>query len=1315
MVFAMATTTHSYDDYTVAWICALPLEKTAAVLMLDTQHPPLPKAPSDENSYTFGDIQGHNVVIVCLPLGMYGTNSAAVCVTQMKTTFPSIRCALVVGIGGGAPSSEHDIRLGDVVVSKPTADHGGVIQYDYGKALVGGRFQRTGTLNKPPTVLLNAIAELDSRYQRGEGRINTFLSAALASSSVGTEFFVRPQDQEDLLFRSGYCHADESKSCNACDRAQLLGRPSRRVAHPFVHYGTVASGNQVMKDGNKRQQLSETDQILCFEMEAAGVMDQIPSLVIRGVCDYADSHKNKKWQSYAAGVAAAYGKELLSVVEPQRGGSVKNKKFDQYSEDISFAIQNDLLPYAPQAAFDGLNIHDVCLQNTRVQILREITDWATAPSGSHRQPIFWLNGNAGTGKSTAAKTIAASLARKKKLGGSFFFNIADSQCSCLDLFFTTLANHLIHYQPKVGRRILDAVKNHHMIKKASFESQWGQLILGPVAEADPAGSPIVLVIDALDECIGGRKRHSDILLAMLAELAQDDQVQLRVLISSRPEALRFHRIAKERIHEVNLHYAVDGERDVSYFLYCRLDQIRGLFCPEDKDWPDTEDVLAIQRQGGNLFVYVAAVCRLLRESELDYDRKLKDIARSTNTGVDALFDIYRRILFNAIPSDHSYNASDPFCSAVTLILGTIIVLREPLSSAEIDEFLIWEPPQFPARRIIPLIPSIFETLDKGPMTPETAIRLYHPSFRGFFVHKSRLGQPFWTTAAAAHTYVLRNCYAIMDATLKMDFYGLNDPGILAAEMYSDSADRSLPSLLCYACRSWVYHFLEGNLEYCYEATVQFLEVHFLHWVESMALMGEIADAVSLMTALRDLPTQVSAEGMLIPASNSGPEMCFHSFKWQRGNINQTAISPSGQRVASISNAAVVSYWDLEMGKSHLLEPELDIYHRKYLTSCGDDRLIALNDSGNIIVWDIGAEGPRHIIIEPASRVSGGIIASSSSEILVSSHFQGSLAVWDVTERRQEVHHTVCHDQLERLLFLSDGRLASVSVTTARIWNALTLEMMNEFHYPEIENSYYEISPEGLLAGARDSIIYILDLNTGLSWHCPQIHRGEITLLKLGSNGLLASGSRDGLVCVWNIKTGQPLHQFNIHKDRVYFCDALLNDDFLAMSEIKGQIFVWELSTGVCHLLHGHTAIVTFALSENGRLVSFSGHGHVRIWSCTTWACEVALLDVVSGVDYSALDKQLVISQDRIYATWTYSVFMHDLKTKERKRIRDIDLVDPTILAAIGREELWYCDTDDQGNWIKYGAQRLLCLPDYGWVMDYRVSGNTLAVGYGVVV
>lgn len=220
------------------------------------------------------------------------------------------------------------------------------------------------------------------------------------------------------------------------------------------------------------------------------------------------------------------------------------------------------------------------------------------------------------------------------------------------------------------------------------------------------------------------------------------------------------------------------------------------------------------------------------------------------------------------------------------------------------------------------------------------------------------------------------------------------------------------------------------------------------------------------------------------------------------------------------------------------------------------------------------------------------------------------------------------------------------------------------------------------------------------------------MLKLGSNGLLASGSRDGLVCVWNIRIGQPLHQFNIHAGGVYFSAALLNDDFLAMAEHEGDIFVRELCTGVCHLLQGHTEYADFATPANGRFASYDSHGNVRIWSCNTWTCEVALSGVLPGVDNSALFGSLAFTQQQIYAPWEYSVYTHDLQTHERRVINDIDLVDPNILAGLGRAGLWCCETEYEGNWIKYGGQRLLCLPDYGFIVDCPVYGNTLAVGYG---
>ncbi|KAJ5802105.1 uncharacterized protein N7503_004555 [Penicillium pulvis] len=139
------------SDYTIGWICALPLEMAAAKAALDELHPRLPVSPNDHNIYTLGAIKGHNITIACLPSGIYGTTSAGIVASHLTTTFAALRFTLMVGIAGGVPHTRTaDIRLGDIVVSKPTGTTGGVIQYDYGKTLTSGRFQRTGCLNKPP-------------------------------------------------------------------------------------------------------------------------------------------------------------------------------------------------------------------------------------------------------------------------------------------------------------------------------------------------------------------------------------------------------------------------------------------------------------------------------------------------------------------------------------------------------------------------------------------------------------------------------------------------------------------------------------------------------------------------------------------------------------------------------------------------------------------------------------------------------------------------------------------------------------------------------------------------------------------------------------------------------------------------------------------------------------------------------------------------------------------------------------------------------------------------------------------------------------
>lgn len=300
----------SYNDYTVGWICALSVEIQAAMLMLDERHPSLPSVLNDQNTYVFGRIGKHNVVIASSLSG--GTGSATIVAVQLLSRFPSIRFGLMVGIGGGIPSKNVDIRLGDVVVSQPTDTFGGVIQYDIGKMSSSGPIERKGMLHRPPRILLTALATLQAHHSTEDSRVGEIISN-LQVTPQQMRLMSRPT-QDDCLFQAEYDHHWENGTCINCDRSKLLPRPPRESKEPVIHYGLIGSTNQVVKDGRVRDWLARDLGICCVDMELAGLMNYFPGLVIRGICDYADSHKSKKWQSYAALVAAAYAKELLLTV-----------------------------------------------------------------------------------------------------------------------------------------------------------------------------------------------------------------------------------------------------------------------------------------------------------------------------------------------------------------------------------------------------------------------------------------------------------------------------------------------------------------------------------------------------------------------------------------------------------------------------------------------------------------------------------------------------------------------------------------------------------------------------------------------------------------------------------------------------------------------------------------------------------------------------------------------------------------------------------------------------------------------------------------
>ncbi|KAF3208107.1 hypothetical protein TWF106_011540 [Orbilia oligospora] len=387
----------SRNDYTVGWICAIPIEIEVARKILDGIHPKLKVPADDENCYEFGEINGHNVVISWLPRTKYGTTNAALVANCMRKTFKRLRFGLMIGVGGGAPSPFNDIRLGDIVVSQPTDRSGGVIQYDFGKAMEKGEFKMIGSLNAPPRILLSGVAAMAAidPIKLGRRIFDVAWDIEKEDEERGGRFSY-PGEDTDKLFRGNYLHVPGEgrwmDTCNACacDTSTIVTRSKRQSSHPQIHYGVIASGNQVMKDGVKRDQISTETGALCFEMEAAGLMDNFPCLVVRGICDYSDGHKNKRWQPYAALVAAVYAKELLSQIPAACEDETEIHLGRRIIDEVNFALPLRM-PFPRNHTFVG-----------RKEKLTEIHEYFTRTQFSNAPRIFALVGTGGMGKTQIA-------------------------------------------------------------------------------------------------------------------------------------------------------------------------------------------------------------------------------------------------------------------------------------------------------------------------------------------------------------------------------------------------------------------------------------------------------------------------------------------------------------------------------------------------------------------------------------------------------------------------------------------------------------------------------------------------------------------------------------------------------------------------------------------------------------------------------------------------------------------------------------------------------------------------------------------------
>ena len=498
-------------------------------------------------------------------------------------------------------------------------------------------------------------------------------------------------------------------------------------------------------------------------------------------------------------------------------------------------------------------------------MLNAISAWA---DGDCQKCIFWLNGMAGTGKSTIARTVAHKYSKIKRLGASFFFSRGGGDVSHADKFFTTIAWQLANTFPTLHHHICQAITEHKDIATQTLRDQWDKLILRSLAKlnATSVQSSLIIIIDALDECEGDNDIR--LLLQLLAGAKSLQTIRLRIFLTSRPETpirLGF-RVMDEILHrDLVLHNVPRAivDQDMSVFLRVRFTEIREDSEYLPADWPGDKTIDLLIQKAGGLFIYAATVCRFIKtndkwspqhllevflpsedSSHLD-NRERKIPSASPTAELDA---IYTQILKHSIKGVGEDKDKEEVAEDFKQVIGSIVILSEPLTAIALGQLLDLNQEKIHLR--LRHLRSVLNVLDDQ----SSLIRLLHPSFRDFLLDKERCGDPlFWVDEKNAHTALTDACIRLMSDKLRRDIYGLLLPGALVEEAESGRMGQCLPSELQYACRYWVRHLQGSQILLLDNGPVHaFLREHLLNWLETVSLMRKTSEGVAAITSLESM-------------------------------------------------------------------------------------------------------------------------------------------------------------------------------------------------------------------------------------------------------------------------------------------------------------------------------------------------------------------------------------------------------------------------------------------------------------------------------
>ena len=549
---------------------------------------------------------------------------------------------------------------------------------------------------------------------------------------------------------------------------------------------------------------------------------------------------------------------------------------------IEIKLDLDKLPYAKGAMFNSYDQdHTTCHPATRVEVLRQIQDWTRQPDSKN---IFWLNGMAGTGKSTISWTLAEWLTGQGRhelvdLGASFFFKRGEGDRGSASRFFPTITRDLVLKIPGLDSLVAEVIASDPSIFDKALGEQFDKLMYQPLQKVNIATSScptFIVVVDALDEC--EKNRDIEVILDLWSQLPQITTIRLKLFLTSRPDLpilQKFKKMSIDAHHDMVLHDEVEVPRatvqhDISTFLKDAFSEIRKdynadppLDTPLGLDWPGDKVLQALVDMAIPLFIVAATVYRYVGDSNFNPQERLEEVLHFQGMGqLEQMEQTYLPVLTQLSATLSDSRDEEKLYQEFRMIVGSIVTLAEPLSVMSLAALLNMN------RGTIGLRLRPLHSVLCVPADPETPVRTLHLSFSEFLLSDKLRNQPFGIDGPATHRMLLTKCLELLSGPggLRENLCDLSYPGQQRREIDPIVINKHLSPALQYACRYWVHHAQYSKVQIRDDDEVYvFLREHFLHWLEALSLMNRLAEVIGYIGVLQslvsvsDLPERISRE------------------------------------------------------------------------------------------------------------------------------------------------------------------------------------------------------------------------------------------------------------------------------------------------------------------------------------------------------------------------------------------------------------------------------------------------------------------------